>query len=156
MKIRRAASEDAPAVAQLCAEIQAWHAAAYPEIFQAEIAPGDLAAHFTKQITDPDTRLLIAEISAEPAAYLYSRVVERDASLFQKPRRRLFIEHIGTSKRFRRRGLARALLAEAESIAQREGCADMFLDTWEANGPAKQTFEAAGLSLARRLYAKPL
>ncbi|MEO0487589.1 MAG: GNAT family N-acetyltransferase [Pseudomonadota bacterium] len=155
--IRVAEPGDAPALAALCKDVHAWHSATYPDIFAPDPSVEELTVFFHAQFEDPDVTIFVA---ASPdrthCAYLYARITVRQAGLFHRARRRLHIEHVGVAEPYRRQGHATALFDAARALAQRENCADLFLDTWEANTSAHAMFEAAGFTQQRRLYASPL
>ncbi|MEM6896032.1 MAG: GNAT family N-acetyltransferase [Pseudomonadota bacterium] len=154
IEIRRATTCDAPALARLCYEVQAWHAATYPHVFVESPDLDALVGFFDAQIAQPDAHVFLAVASGSPAAYLFARFKEPSENLFQLPRRRLLVEHVATSAAFRRQGLATALFNQASVLAEELDCADLYLDTWNANETAHAAFEAAGFGLERRRYSK--
>lgn len=76
-----------------------------------------------------------------PALWLY-RSSGRMAP--EPPRTALYIDSLATAEGFRRRGVARALLAEAESMARTAGLRAVALDTWQANHPARSLYLDVG------------
>ena len=56
----------------------------------------------------------------------------------------LYIDSLATAAGHRRRGIARALLAEAERMARRDGLRALALDTWQDNRPARALYAAEG------------
>ncbi len=56
----------------------------------------------------------------------------------------LYVDALAVAPGFRRRGIARALLAEAEDAAARAGLAGVALDTGLHNEPARSLYENAG------------
>jgi ribosomal protein S18 acetylase RimI-like enzyme len=63
------------------------------------------------------------------------------------------IRRMYVAPRARRRGIARALLAHAESIAQAAGCERIVLSTSELQGAALALYRAAGYRLVREEVA---
>ncbi len=55
-----------------------------------------------------------------------------------------YVDSLATNARFRRRGVAAALLEEAERRAQQAGLASVALDTWTDNRPARALYRARG------------
>ncbi|MEO1796887.1 MAG: GNAT family N-acetyltransferase, partial [Pseudomonadota bacterium] len=143
---RVAEPTDVDSLARLCAEVQAWHSENYPEVFQPDPPFAELADFFRAQLANDQVRIWVIDADGQVAAYLFARLLNRADGLFHRARRRLMVEHIATDSRARRRGHARALLREAEAYAVAEGCADIFLDTWEKNEGAQATFATAGLT----------
>jgi ribosomal protein S18 acetylase RimI-like enzyme len=56
----------------------------------------------------------------------------------------LYVDALAVAPDFRRRGVARALLAEAERAAARAGLSGVALDTGLHNAPARALYEGAG------------
>ncbi len=57
-----------------------------------------------------------------------------------------YVDSLATTAGFRRRGAARALLAEAERRARELGLAYVALDTWIDNRPARSLYAGAGFT----------
>jgi ribosomal protein S18 acetylase RimI-like enzyme len=57
-----------------------------------------------------------------------------------------YVDSLATVERFRRRGVATALLAEAERIAADRGLAAVTLDTWADNAPARALYATRGFT----------
>ena len=56
----------------------------------------------------------------------------------------LYIDSLATAAGHRRRGIARAMLDEAELMARRDGLRAVALDTWQDNRPARALYVGAG------------
>ncbi len=76
--------------------------------------------------------LLIGYENDEPAGFLSAVELEHA----DEPRAEMFLYEVGVEERFRRRGIARALIAEMLSIAKDRGCREMFVLTEEDNDGA--------------------
>jgi ribosomal protein S18 acetylase RimI-like enzyme len=68
----------------------------------------------------------------------------------------LYIDALATSERFRRRGVATALLGAADERARSFGLGKLALDTTAANSGARALYEGAGFRLTGRLPAGPI
>ncbi len=55
-----------------------------------------------------------------------------------------YVDALAVAEEARRRGVARALLADAEAIARAEGATGVSLDTGLENAPARRLYEASG------------
>ena len=66
--------------------------------------------------------------------------------------RRLLVDHIGVAPEARRQGMGRALLGAARGLASELDCAEILLDTWEANHAAHAFFAANGFAVRRMLF----
>jgi ribosomal protein S18 acetylase RimI-like enzyme len=66
------------------------------------------------------------------------------------PPRSLYVDALATDSRFRRRGVANALLDETTRIAANAGLATVALDTAATNAPAQALYEQAGFTVTER------
>lgn len=62
----------------------------------------------------------------------------------EPPCRALYIDSLATDARYRRRGVARALLEQGESMARADGMRALALDTWQENRAARSLYLDAG------------
>ena len=69
---------------------------------------------------------------------------------YEPPADSLYIDGLTTDDRFRRRGVARALLAAADERARELGLKRVALDTGESNATARALYEGAGFEVAER------
>lgn len=87
-----------------------------------------------------------------PALMRHLRVTSAIAP--HPPPRTLYVDALATDPAFRRRGVARALLAEADRLAAAAGLEGVALDTGIENRPARRLYESAGF-VSRGLRPAP-
>ncbi len=124
MSIRRLGAGDGPQLQELC------------RLFKARVPSDEQAAAF---LARDDIYVWAAEVDGELAGFAYAYVLLRidgDTSVF--------LYELGVDERFRRRGLGRALVDEARSLAESVGAAKMWVDTSYDNEPARRTYATAG------------
>jgi ribosomal protein S18 acetylase RimI-like enzyme len=63
----------------------------------------------------------------------------------------LYVDALATDSRFRRRGVASALLDEASRLAAQAGLAAVALDTAATNATAQALYERAGFTVTQRM-----
>jgi ribosomal protein S18 acetylase RimI-like enzyme len=78
-----------------------------------------------------------------------------DAIPYEPPIDSLYIDGLTTDERFRRRGVATALLAAADERARALGLTSLALDTAEANAAAQALYARAGFRVAARVEPSP-
>ena len=66
-----------------------------------------------------------------------------------------YIDALATAEGYRRRGLAEALLSEAERLARENGLEALALDTTVANSPARALYERFGFEASEEVPASP-
>ena len=88
---------------------------------------------------EEDIHVWVAEVDGEPAGFAYAYVLLRiDGETG------VFLYELDVDERFRRRGVGRALVEEARTLAERVDALKMWVDTSYDNEPARRTYAAAG------------
>jgi GNAT superfamily N-acetyltransferase len=90
-----------------------------------------------------DLHVWIAEEDGEPVGFAYAHELPRIDGATS-----VFLYELDVDERFRRRGIGRALVEEANRLA---GPRRMFVLTGHDNEPAQRTYSAAGGSAASEL-----
>jgi ribosomal protein S18 acetylase RimI-like enzyme len=143
ISIRTADGADLDALVELNRAVQGIHAAALPSLFKSECALETVKEAFQKMMAAPGGCWLIAE-AAQPCGYLYADFRERPESWSQRQRRVCNISHVAVSPGWRRRGVARQLVARVREEAARRGFERIELDVWSFNPEAKACFARLG------------
>jgi GNAT superfamily N-acetyltransferase len=140
VELRDSAPADATAVAALMGEL------GYPAT--AELA-GDRLGAFAE---DPHSRVQLALVGGEIAGLVATHIVPRlDAEL-----RSCRIVDLVVAERFRRRGIAAALVGAAEAEAQRQGATRLDLSSGEWREDAHAFYQRAGFAANARSFVKRL
>src|ERR1043166_2352854 len=143
MKIRKATVSDAPVLVRLNQSVQAMHADAFPERFRRNTPDETVERAFGAMIRAPSSYWLVAE-EDQPIAFLSAEFRERDESWCFVSHRVCYLAGIAVAPRFRRRGVARALLGELKREADARGVAFIELDVWAFNEQARHVFTSLG------------
>jgi diamine N-acetyltransferase len=143
MKIRRATLSDLPALVSLNSEVQALHAEAFPGRFRRGAPVDAVARAFRAMIEAPSSYWLVAE-AEEPMGFLSAEFRERDESWCLVAHRVCYLAGIVVAPSYRRRGIARALLAELKQEVEARGAASIELEVWAFNESARQAFAKLG------------
>lgn len=144
MKIRKATVADAPALAALNQEVQDLHAAAFPGRFRRNVPPETVEQAFIAMLQAPCTYWLVAEEEQQPIAFLNAEFREREESWCLVSHRVCYLAAIVVAPRFRRRGIAQALLRELQRETAARGVACIDLDVWTFNDQAQEAFVRLG------------
>jgi GNAT superfamily N-acetyltransferase len=96
------------------------------------------AAHGAAFLADPATVFLLAEVEGVPAGFLYGYRLAR----FDGRGAEAMLHEVGVDDAWRRRGIARALVAAFDDWARSVGAAESWLLTEADNAPARALYRA--------------
>jgi len=137
--IRRAAPDDAAALAALHRVVHDLHVAARPEFFRDPTAR-EVTARFASLLADSHLAWL-AEVDGVPSAYVLARFHARPEDTLLRARSWCEIDEIAVRVDARRTGLARALVREVLAESRRRGVTQIELQCWAFNAEAHAAFE---------------
>ena len=143
MEIRKATVFDIPALVALNQPVQTMHATAYPETFRPNVPQESVERAFDAMIQHPASYWLIAEAD-RPIGFLSSEFRDREASWCLAAQRICYLAGIAVDPDFRRRGVARGLIAELQREVAARGANRIELDVWTVNEDARQAFTRLG------------
>jgi ribosomal protein S18 acetylase RimI-like enzyme len=156
IQVRVALATDIGTIVRLNRDVQLAHAEIEPAFFKAATNDVAVAAFFAARLERPENHFRLAEVEGDPAGYIWFEIQESTETALTQPRRRVYVHHISVRDAMRRRGIASALLHQADGEALARGITTVTLGVWAANGPALRFFEARGftpsqITLSRRL-----
>jgi GNAT superfamily N-acetyltransferase len=152
--VRAADAADADLLARLTASVQTLHRDARPDVFR---DPDDaaLSAFFAAELADANCTAVVAELDGRPAGFALLYLCERTGA-FAVEARSLHIDQISVEPWARRRGVGRALVAEARRHARERGCGRLETSVWQFNDASLAFFAAEGFGChMQRLEAAP-
>ena len=145
MKIRQATVSDVPVLVALNGIAQDMHADAFPERFKRDAPKQVVADAFTAMIQSSTSYWLVAE-EEQPTAFLSADFCERPESWHSVSRRVCYLAGIVVAPDYRRRGVARTLLAALKREADARGVDCIELDVWSFNDEAREVFSKLGFN----------
>jgi diamine N-acetyltransferase len=143
MKIRRAEISDVPHLVALNRLAQEMHATAFPGRFRRDAPVPVVAGAFTAMIEASSSYWLVAG-EQDPVGFLSAEFREGGESWCLVPRRMCYLAGIVVAPDFRRKGVARALVAALRREADSRGVGQIELDVWAFNDEAKAVFAKLG------------
>jgi diamine N-acetyltransferase len=145
LTIRQASAADIDALVPLKAAVHALHVEARPDIFKAMQAD-ELASWLRQQFAEPTADVWLAEEEGQPVGYVIANRQQREETPFSFARQWCQIDEVAVDPRWRRRGIARALLQRAIARARESGLTAVELSTWAFNEPARAAFARKGFA----------
>ena len=146
MKIRKAIATDSLLLSYLCLNVQRLHAERHPEIFKIPHSDDFAVTFFDEVLVDPAARIFIAEEDGRALGYIFCKLYERPASVFNYVSRFLQIEHISVQPEAQRQGVGTALINRAEELAREINVTRIQLSSWNFNTKAHTFFERHGFA----------
>lgn len=146
---------DARVIARLNGTIQEHHRRLYPETFKPH-AEEEVEAFVAKQLQDTTWHCLIARHGDQEAGYVLFYLRDYQENPFRRAYRGVHIDQISVLPAFKRKGIGKALMAEVEAFARREGVSQLELTYWERNDEARTFYEELGFEPRILFVTKPL
>lgn len=143
--IRKATSDDIPAVSELNNTVQMFHASHAPCLFKAPIDDGvAFRSWFEKVLIDPDSIVLVAERDSAAVGYAYAQDIRREETWIRPAQRFILLHHIAVATSSQKAGIGTALVKALFQIANTNGVSRLELDVWAFNTPAQSFFSKFG------------
>jgi ribosomal protein S18 acetylase RimI-like enzyme len=156
ISVRVGSDADIDVIVRLNRDVQQLHAELEPSVFKTNIDTSEMTAFFAAKLILTEHHFRLAYLDDGPSGYIWFEVQERRETPLTLARKRIYIHHLSVQVSARRRGIASALLSQVEGEALAGRITNIALDTWAANGAARDFFEHRGftpfnLTLGKRL-----
>jgi diamine N-acetyltransferase len=151
MVIRKASLLDVSALVTMNASVQIMHSTALPDIFRRDPASEVVEAAFRTCIESSVSYWLVAEESGI-VGFLSAEFSRRPETWYGKENNVCYLAAVVVAPAAKRKGVAKALLAELKKEALIRGAVRIELDVWSFNSEAKKAFVQLGFhSLKERM-----
>jgi len=148
--IRPARAEDYEPVCALFAEVDAFHAAARPDVIRVPEAPVRSREFMGHVLSSRDDLLLVAEQKGRLVGLIRAAVRSAPDAPMVVPKRYVAIEDLVVTKLARHRGYATALVEQVHDWARERGIQDVQLTVHEFNTGATRLYERLGYTTVNR------
>jgi len=156
LRIREAEASDYDALCALFDEVDSLHRARLPHIFQKPDGPCRDKDYVLALIADETVGLFVAETEGQLAGLVCVVITESAQVPILVPRRYAVIDNIVVRSAFRRRGIGRRLMEEAQRWAEAQGADSVELNVSQFNRGAIAFYESLGYKTASRRMSKNL
>jgi ribosomal protein S18 acetylase RimI-like enzyme len=145
-------TKDAGLISMLNEEVQNLHAQIHPDMFK-PYNRAAMTAAISNFLQDESCRAYVAYKDGAPAGYVLFFIREIKENAFHYNLRTLYLDQIAVVSRYRRDGIGKMLMEQAEKLAKELSISKVELDHWSANSVAAEYFRKNGYSLYKeRLY----
>jgi ribosomal protein S18 acetylase RimI-like enzyme len=129
------------------------HRDALPQRFRKPEGPARRRSYTEKLMSDPETFLAVAELEGRVVGIINSGIERMPDFPQKRPIKSVVVRGIVVRPRYRRRGVATALMAALTDWARARGASEIQLNVYEFNQPAAAFFTGLGYApLSRRLF----
>ncbi len=145
--VRRATMADYERLCELYRQVDAIHVAAWPDLYRMAEPPRE-RAHIQEKLEGEASTILVAEAEGEIAGFAEVIVRETPPVTVLAPRRFAVVDTLGVDEKYRRAGVGRALMEQAEQFAREHGARDVELSVYRFNQGAVRFYEEMGYEAA--------
>jgi ribosomal protein S18 acetylase RimI-like enzyme len=143
LRIRKAVIGDENLLATMNSFVQEIHTQNRPDQFKATDA-AELGNWYQSLLQKPATRIWIAEHDGQAVGYLLAILHRQPETPFTRQRHWCEIDQVAVDPAWRRKGLAREMIAMAVAEAKAEGFPNVELTSWSFNQGAHEMFRKLG------------
>ena len=147
--IRYAEKEELDAVNRIRKQVNDIHKAGRPDIFRAD-GWDSIRDLVYRRFEEEGSGLIVAVHGTEIMGFAQVQYIIRPLSAYNKARKIYHIEEFGVDEKYRRMGVASAIIKFAREDAAGRGFPKLELDMWEFNEGALAFYESVGFSTFRR------
>ncbi|HUV71918.1 MAG TPA: GNAT family N-acetyltransferase [Clostridia bacterium] len=156
MEIRKAITEDYAQLCLLFKEVDEIHRRALPDVFRKVKGPARPKAYFEKIFTDENTVIFVAEEKGDLLGLVHIFIQEVRSVPILRPRKLAVIDNLVVKKEFRKKGIGKQLMKEAEAWAKNKKASLIELNVWEFNQKARTFYQKIGFETISRKMWKQL
>lgn len=154
--VREATLRDIEAMAPLFEEVDAVHLDHHPERFRSPGWPPRSREYLEQVMSSEHSTFLVVEFERRLVGLVNVAVYEAPKVPVFQPRVNGVVSDLIVTGSFRRRGIGRLLLEEAEVWVRRRGATSIELVVYEFNDGARRFYESLGYATLSRSMEKPL
>lgn len=137
-------------------EMDELHAGLLPSYFRRSPGPPKSLAEVERILGDADELLRVAEDDSGLSGLVHALLYDTPPIPAMTPARRAHVDSLVVRSDLRRRGIARALMADVQAWAQARGASETVLTVWAGNEAARCFYESLGFGPVNQVLGKRL
>ncbi len=142
--IRPASASDLPSIVELNNLVQNLHARNHPKLIKPASEGTEFSDWFVEVIENPDSIVLVVELSGTVVGYIYAEEVKKTASWVSPTVHLLMLHHIGVDSKAQGKGIGKMLMDGMYQEAKKRGVQRVELEVWDFNDNARRFFAGYG------------
>ena len=156
MKIREAKIEDLKQIAIIQKQIQDLHLKERPEIFKEKNM--NMIEQELIQMMNSKEETIIVAVNEKSIIYgiLIYKIKEIKNHINLQDSKILWVDDIGVNEKYRKNGIGKKLMEEAENIARLQKCNRLELNCWSFNKDALEFYKSLELTTQRNIMEKEI
>ena len=156
MKIREAIIEDLEQIAIIQKQIQDLHFKERPKIFKEKNI--NMIEEELVQIMRSKEEIIIVAVDEKSIIYgiLIYKIKEIKNHINLRDSKILWVDDIGVNEKYRKKGIGKKLMKEAENIARLQKCNRLELNCWSFNEDALNFYKSIKLTTQRNIMEKEI
>ncbi len=156
MKIREAKIEDLKQITIIQEQIQDLHLKERPEIFKEKNM--NMIEQELIQIMNSKEETIIVAVDEKSIIYgiLIYKIKEIKNHINLQDSKILWVDDIGVNEKYRKNGIGKKLMEEAENIARLQKCNRLELNCWSFNKDALEFYKSLELTTQRNIMEKEI
>ena len=148
--VRRARETDATFLSDSMAVLQALHAVSLPTLFKPSAVPY-LPEKLLGLLGNPASHLFIADVGGASAGFAHLWIVNEPEGENNFANKRIFISYVYTKEESRGKGVGKALLGAAQTLARELDILTLELNVMAFNVDARLFLKKCGFNLHREI-----
>ncbi|MDE7323503.1 MAG: GNAT family N-acetyltransferase [Lachnospiraceae bacterium] len=147
--VRNAQRQELERVNEMRRMVNDVHVSGRPDVFRENFCD-ELRQHIYDKYDACDSDVLVAVADEVVCGFAIVEYIERPQSAYINSRRFYHVKEFGVDEKYRRKGVATALISFMKDDARKMGFHKMELDMWEFNDGALAFYENVGFKTYRR------
>ena len=155
MEIRKANINEVEQIANIMKQIMDLHTKSRPDMFKIKTSK-QIEGEVLEALKDDNRIVLVAIEENKIYGVLICKIKYVNSHINLKDSKSLWIDELGVDEKYKKRGIGKMLMQEAEKIAKENKCERLELNCWNFNEVALEFYKKQGIQDQRIIMEKRL